>query len=159
MLKPIGLYFLLSIIGTTFANTDHQFFTMAHSTCETHIFYQFDGFNDRDQENMKQRVQSSLEQKGFKINVHESTDNRAQRVLSEELYFEVKMSREGWLYKNCLLDMKLKEARSSGRTRQDRVLHKAEINRQFPRVTFKGNERCVRAISDALIHIPVCRAR
>jgi hypothetical protein len=60
------------------------------------------------------------------------------------------------LYKDCLAKVSIMAMEGTYPSSSDRVLYKKEIKRSFPRVTFKGAERCRRAIADAFVHIPYC---
>jgi hypothetical protein len=60
------------------------------------------------------------------------------------------------LYSPCIVKLELKQAKGNTIRKSDKTLFQKEVERGFPRVTFKGNERCTRALKDAFVHIPKC---
>lgn len=132
-----------------------QYFTFAHSNCRAVIEFESNHFNERDQEIMKQEIMKNAQKKNFEV-LGEITGLSGQTA---QLTFKAKMYRSGFIYKNCHIELELHgpnpQAQITGGSRSIK-LYEADINRQFPRVTFKGNERCTRAIADAFVHIPTC---
>lgn len=133
-----------------------QYFTIGHQTCEAQVFLETEGFNDSDKKTMLSKMSETASKKGYRI---DEASQGSNRIASNQLYFDVEMKRSGFLYKNCQVIVELKEPQSQRPTTRDKVLHKGEVERRFPRVTFKGNERCTRAIDDAFVHIPTCARR
>ena len=61
------------------------------------------------------------------------------------------------LYKDCQVNFALKKAKDRIVHENDKVLYTGTSIRSHPRITLKGNERCIRALWDASIDIPPCK--
>jgi hypothetical protein len=73
------------------------------------------------------------------------------------LYLEMSRDHHGHgLYKDCSVELVLKQAKENYKSKRDETLHRKKVRRKYPRITRQGNERCTRALKDAFIHIPNC---
>jgi hypothetical protein len=83
--------------------------------------------------------------------------NSRKKIYKHDLYLDLKAKRldEG-IFKPCQLIFKIKKAKYNYASTSDMVLYSSSIVRKVPRTTFKGNERCKRAVKDAMTHIPQC---
>lgn len=79
-------------------------------------------------------------------------------LLPGDIYYTYEKRLEGKLYKACIIRSYIRKAKSRLPQESDRILFKKEIKRSLPRVTFKGSERCLKAIQETFIHIPRCKA-
>lgn len=75
-----------------------------------------------------------------------------------EIYMEYKEERpRDKFFRDCVVQVSLKQAKKSGGSTDDEILYQHQIKRSLPRFSFSGKERCRRAIKDAFVHIPVCK--
>lgn len=155
-IKGTVIFFALSLFSwPNFASEDFQFFTFHHPSCEAIIFLEFDNhFNDRDQQRMRDKILETTTRRGFKAQFP-SNENRV--IPANTLYFKISMERVGFIYKGCRVEAELFSPEGNRPGPRDRRLYGGDTTRQFPRVTFKGNERCVRAVDDTFVHIAHCR--
>lgn len=74
-----------------------------------------------------------------------------------EIYMSYQQTHpEGIIFKSCLVQLSLKRAKVKDGSKEDEVLYEHQVLRELPRVTFKGKERCRRALKDSFVHIPYC---
>jgi hypothetical protein len=80
------------------------------------------------------------------------------KVFEGDLYFTIDLMRaKSGFYKNCEVKVVLKIAKSRQMGSKDKVLASKKITRKFPRLTMHGNERCIKALKDAFVHVPKCK--
>ncbi len=79
-----------------------------------------------------------------------------KRRVTKGVLSEKKTGTKKLLYKICQFSFSLQKAKSTVPTSKDPLLVQKETQRSVPRVTFDGDERCQRAISDAFVHLPRC---
>ncbi|MBH46866.1 MAG: hypothetical protein CME71_01705 [Halobacteriovorax sp.] len=143
------LLYLLFFISTTFAEDavliNQEDFSFNHPTCLIRF--------DSNQE-FASEIASNLKEKGFKLQ-----DYLPEGKLNpEDMYLKLIIEREGWFYKDCLLDLVISQANSIKPLSSDLRLMSAKVKRMYPRVTFSGDERCSRGIDDLFVNIPKCRS-
>lgn len=63
------------------------------------------------------------------------------------------------LYKDCEIRIEIRRAKLNRISSTDKVFFKGFGKRSEPRVTFEGNERCVRALKESFMHIPHCKVQ
>ena len=80
-----------------------------------------------------------------------------KKIRSGDLYFDFQLSKEGMVWKDCIIELSLLRAQGNFPNKKDKVLYETKNKRQFPRQTFSGGERCILALKDAFIHIPTCK--
>lgn len=74
-----------------------------------------------------------------------------------EIYMSYQQTHpEGIIFKSCLVELSLKRAKIKDGSKEDETLYEHQVLRELPRVTFKGKERCRRALKDSFVHIPYC---
>jgi hypothetical protein len=80
-------------------------------------------------------------------------------VIPGELYVDFDVtSQEQALYNPCVVKVRINQAKGNKiNLSADKSLFVKEIKRQFPRITPKGKERCIRALRDVFTHIPYCK--
>ena len=82
-------------------------------------------------------------------------DNRI--MIPGDLYFLYTVDYGDKMYKSCTINSLIKVAKARTAQADDRILYKKEIKRTLPRITFKGIERCKKALRETFIHIPSCK--
>ncbi len=127
--------------NTAVINSDD--FSFTHPTCLVRF--------DNSQE-FANKISVNLKDKGFKLQDY----IEGEKLNPEDMYLSLTIKREGWFFKDCELDLKIMEAKSSKRLSTDRTLLESKTVRAYPRVTFSGDERCTRGIDDLFIDIPKC---
>lgn len=60
------------------------------------------------------------------------------------------------LYKDCSVNLVLKQAKENYKSKSDETLHEKNVRRKYPRISREGDERCRRALKEAFVHIPTC---
>ena len=82
------------------------------------------------------------------------------RIFANELYFSFEekkfVSGQAPLYKSCKIAIQLKLSQGNLPQTSDKVLYSGHGLRHFPRLTRAGEERCRKALKEALLHIPWC---
>tara|TARA_R110000868_G_scaffold154736_2_gene380977 strand:+ start:36189 stop:36647 length:459 start_codon:yes stop_codon:yes gene_type:complete len=120
-------------------------FSFNHPTC----LIRFDSTQE-----FADKIASNLKDKGFKLQ-----DYLPEGKLNpEDMYLNLIIEREGWFYKDCVLDLVISQANSVKPLSSDLRLMSAKAKRMYPRVTFSGDERCTRGIDDLFVNIPTCRS-
>jgi hypothetical protein len=79
-------------------------------------------------------------------------------LLPGGLYYIYEVLHGDSFFKSCTVRSFIKVASSRVPLDDDKVIFKKEIKRTLPRITFKGSERCNKAIKETFIHIPNCKA-
>ena len=144
-LQNIYLIFLLLAPLKIVAQKTEDYFNIKHPTCTLRI-------DKKDLEFSKEWFEG-LEKKGFKIKPYLENN----RLYPQDLYAKMYTKRlKGKIYKDCLANVEILLANRDKPTSKDKVLASRKSKRSLPRITFNGNERCTRAIKDALVHIPNC---
>lgn len=124
-------------------------FSVSHPDCRMRIR----NFT-KDNQFLKSLFLDKLKERNYTVDY--MVDNK--RVISGELYIELIMTRiDNLIYDDCRVKLEMKQAKGNVTTATDKVLFKKETTRKLPRVTFKGDERCTRALKDAFVHIPRCK--
>lgn len=122
-------------------------FNFSHPQCQFNLILEAQDFSERDTLQMEEKLVEAAAKKRLEPILP------GQRPVPSALTLQVKMHRSGFLFKTCHVDLKLLGRRADNTTM---TLGEAVINRQFPRVSFRGNERCTRAIDDAFVQVPTC---
>ena len=141
-----------------------QFFQFQDETCSSDIYVQAPEFEEDGVQRMFKTVQTEAKKKDNKLTFKNEQRQKKtfsqlndKKVLPEQLYFHVTLSRKGYLFQQCTAHVQLKRAKNYRVSKKDEPLYQGTSTRQFPRITLQGNERCVRAIQDAFVHIPSCQ--
>lgn len=121
------------------------FFKLKHQNC----ILVTEKVETEDKKFNKQFV-NELEERKYKIMY-------TSKVNPGTLYLGMNRVRHGHgLYKDCSVELILKQAKENYKSKRDKVLHQKKVRRKYPRITRQGNERCRRALKEAFIHIPTC---
>jgi hypothetical protein len=104
---------------------------------------------------LKSTLESKLKERNFKVRYID----KERIIRKRDLYIMIKHNRiDGKSYKDCEVEIKLKQAKNDYRmSSSDKILNQKKVKRSFPRITFKGNERCKRALKDTFTDIPFCK--
>lgn len=127
--------------NTVQINTDD--FSFNHPTCLLR-------FNSKQE--FSTNLKENLTTKGFKLHDFIEKD----KLNPEDMYVQLTIKREGILFKDCKLNLKINEAGGSKVLSTDKTLLESNVTRIYPRVTFDGDERCRRGIDDLFVDIPKC---
>lgn len=127
--------------NTVQINTDD--FSFNHPTCLVR-------FNPSQE--FSKKLKENLITKGFKLHDFIESD----KLNPEDMYVQLTIKREGILFKDCKLNLKINEASGSKVLSTDKTLLESNVTRIYPRVTFDGDERCRRGIDDLFVDIPKC---
>lgn len=139
------LLFSFSAYGENSVLINQGDFSFNHPTC----LIRFDSTQEFSKE-----IAKNLKNKGFKI--HEFIEDK--KMNPEDLYFSLLIQREGILFKDCKLRLRILQAYSVKPLEKDLLLLEAKTVREFPRVTFNGNNLCRRGIDDLFVDIPSCKS-
>ena len=142
-MKWILPFFTFSVMAQNTVQIDSNNFSFNHPTCLVR-------FNSSQEFSAK--LKENLITKGFKLHDFIETD----KLNPEDMYVQLTIEREGILFKDCKLNLKINEASGSKVLSTDKTLLEAKTTRLYPRVTFNGDERCRRGIDDLFIDIPKC---
>jgi hypothetical protein len=108
---------------------------------------------DKDDSAFESTLISKLKERGYKPQFL----GPEKIIIPGNLHLTAKKTRvKGKLWKDCLVKIEIRMAKTNRALSSDKVLFTKETKRSLPRHTFKGNERCTRAIKDAFVHIPYC---
>lgn len=143
----LSLIFILSLLSQmkTFAQNQREAFGFKHPDCETRV-PEKDHF-------LQELFLKTLKERGYKPKPIKTS----APLRIGEIYMTYQQTHpEGILFKTCLVQLSLKRARVQGGSKNDKVLYEHQVTRKFPRVTFKGKERCKKALQDSFVHIPHC---
>lgn len=137
---------LFFVISLNFYGSE-DYFSFTHQNC----FLRFD-----DQSDYKEQIKGLLKTRGFRLKKYLPKS----RVHEKDMYFlsTIALS-DKKLYKDCTAIVQIKVSKKQRPNKSDKVVAKGEVKRSLPRVTFKGKERCTRAIRDAFVHIPTCKVQ
>ena len=159
--------FYFIIISLIVFNLKAQYFTIEHPDCRVRI-KQFNKDNDF----LKDIFFEKLKERNFKPDY--LVENK--RLIIGEMYLTLSISTPkevqrkqkvdgklvnktiNPLYPPCVISLELKKAKGNIVRKSDKTLFTKTIERGFPRITFKGNERCTRALKEAFVHIPKCKS-
>ena len=124
-------------------------YSIKHPTCQINLNY-------RDHK-MVPEFKQQIEKKGYKI-LKKKTEH-VPGILYGKIEIKNDKIEKGMLYKDCIAGISIKKAKENYPSDKDEIITNNQVVRKFPRVTFKGHERCSRAIKDVLIHLPKCESR
>jgi len=80
-----------------------------------------------------------------------------KKIIAGDFYLEFTWHRSGKkVYKDCDVDVVMKRSRVDRTHSDDKVVFENTSKRALPRLTFKGKERCKRAIADVFNLLPHC---
>ena len=146
MIKYFSVLMLLLSIKS-FSDQYTPTYTYEHPTCNVSLH---DNFKE---ESFKELVVSLLKERSYNI----SFLKKRNILKSGDLHLLIKKNKlKGKMWKDCVVEAKLYYSKNSNASLKDDVIFKKKVKRQYPRVTFSGNERCERALKDSFIHIPHC---
>ncbi|MBT7608663.1 MAG: hypothetical protein HN576_02835 [Bacteriovoracaceae bacterium] len=141
-------FFLIFLFSTTTIIAEE--FIIKHPTCSTKYVE-----NPTHQPDFKKAIKKVIESRKYKLTVFK----KHAKISEGDLYFIINLSRsKSILFKDCIVKVSLKTANSRHMSSRDKVIATKKIKRKFPRVTREGNERCLKALHDAFIHIPNCKS-
>lgn len=156
MSKRIRLVSILVLIGLTpwsffaQAKQDKQepAYSFHHPDCKVKVLLQNSAMF------LKDTINEMCSKRRFKMSLMKNEKD----IYKGEMYLKVDYLRiDKKLYDHCEVNVKLLLAKEDRYTSsRDTLLYDHKNTRSLPRVTFKGNERCKRALKDAFIHIPTC---
>ncbi|MGB0452154.1 MAG: hypothetical protein ACPGJV_00455 [Bacteriovoracaceae bacterium] len=126
-------------------------FSITHPSCKLKV-PQFNGI-----EILKNQLFKSLKSRGY---IPSMMSNKRD-IFKYDYYVQVELKKvPNKLYNKCKVTLRLKSAKNDRfLSSKDETLYKNTVTRQFPRITFEGNERCTRALRDTFIHIPKCKTK
>lgn len=125
--------------------------TFQHPSCLVHL-HPFSKKHNYD-ESLIRKLKSKLDDKGYKTRALDEY----KKLVPGEFHLELKRTLTGKLYKECLIEIIVKKARSNTALENDPIFYKMEKSRRFPRQTLKGKERCYLAIDDAIYALNICK--
>jgi len=148
----MSLLSLFTIISAfSFSNESVKFYTFSHPSCKVSVHPSFG--KDKDVSTFKDTLFSKLKEKGY----HPKVLGSEKIIIPGDLHLKAtRKHMKGKLWKDCLVSIEIKMAKTNRALSSDKTLFNKETKRALPRHTFKGKERCVRAIKDAFVHIPYC---
>ncbi len=101
-------------------------------------------------------LKTKLQERGYIFDRQLITKDNP-KFQSETLYIETGRILSGKLYKECLVELNIKQASGQYISKKDESVYKRSSLRKFPRQTFKGNERCFMALTDLTFSINYCK--
>jgi hypothetical protein len=154
--RPSGIYskaiFLtLSLCLMLFFPIDlkAQEFLIEHSDCLVRVK------PHKEDSRLDQIFKEQLLKKKFKVSPFISNE----RVLTGEMYADYIVTKgPEKLYKKCSVEVTIHTASGNRPSQSDKPVFKKKNSRSVPRITFSGSERCSKALKEAFIHMPKCRA-
>lgn len=149
MKKTIEI-FLFSLIFSSSVSAIESF---RHPTCDTYIHdfkvvYKWD-------KKLISRLRDHLKNKGFNL----KSFSRAKRLSPGDFHVYLERTLTGKMYKECLMEIKILQAKSTTPQTTDTQMAKKQSNRKFPRQTFEGKERCQMALDDLFFTMNICKTR
>ncbi len=150
-MKKIIEIFWTSIILITISGTASAVETFRHPTCNVYL-HPFDKTQKYDSKLLK-RLSNMLLEKGYNL----KDLNELKRLVPGEFHITMKRTLLGKVYKECLIELEMKQAKGQYAIKSDPVVFKSSKKRKFPRQTFKGKERCMLALQDNFFAINVCK--
>ncbi|GAB4011527.1 MAG: hypothetical protein Fur0010_06150 [Bdellovibrio sp.] len=165
-----GFLALITLIAASLSFAEEPFVYKSR-TCKVWIKDKMDERSD-----MHEAFIKVIKNKGYIPEV--MVDNK--RIFEGDIYFELKKSilkerevretsidddklevkntrKAKLIYKDCQITLKLKQAKNRIISELDPTMYEGTSIRSHPRVTFEGNERCIRALWDASVNIPPCK--
>jgi hypothetical protein len=145
-----SLIFLFALILTSIAplakaEDPYRAFSFKHPDCQTRV--------PKKDHFLQELFLETLEGRGY--SPQEIT--KSDPLRKGEIYMSYQQTHPaGIIFKSCLVQLSLKVAKINGGSENDDVLYEHQVLRELPRVTFKGKERCRRALKDSFVHIPYC---
>lgn len=127
--------------------------TFRHPTCHSYIHNE-DKLNKSDKK-LIGILKSQLRSKGYVT----QTFDKKKRLNPGDFHVTMKKTLTGKVYKECLIELKIQQAKSEYANNSDPIFFKKESNRKFPRQTFEGNERCRLALKDLFFSMNICKSR
>lgn len=127
------------------AQDPREAFSFKHPNCETRV--------PKKEHFLQELFLETLKERGYKPKL--ITPNEPLRP--GDIYMSYRQTHpDGLIFKSCLVQLSLKRAKVKDGSKNDEVLYEHQVLRELPRVTFKGKERCRRALKDSFVHIPYC---
>ncbi len=153
--KPILLLFLASFLFSFQSRSqeskqkDYQDdFIFKHRNCELKL--EKSSFFTK---KFNQTIQEKIKKKNLQLKII----NQSRKILAGDLYLTIQLQKiKKGIYHDCSVEIFLKKAKSRGKSKSDKIYVHKKVIRKYPRLTRKGNERCIRALKDTFIHIPSC---
>jgi hypothetical protein len=140
-------YLILLFLSTQIIHAED--FVIKHPTCSAKYVN-----NPSHNTSFQKLIVQLIKDRQYKLTV----STKRAKILEGDLYFMVDLVRsKSMLYKDCSVKVSLKSAKARHMSSRDKILASKEIKRKFPRLTRKGDERCIKALKDAFVHIPSCK--
>ena len=142
------IFFLFTIFSSFSIYAKDPVFSFRHPDCKIKALV------EKEQKFLFSTLQEMAKKRGFKI----LKMKNKRDIYKGEMYFKLNFIRVNKkLYNHCQVNLKIKLAKEDRYiSSRDEVLYDQKNTRSLPRITFKGDERCTRALKDAFIHIPTC---
>ncbi len=144
------LLITLLFLGNLKAETINPF-NFEHINCKV----KSPNFFENDFNYLKKIFEEKTSERKLKLSYY----SKSKEIFKRDLYFDIKVEslKDESVYAPCEVTLTLKEAATQqGLSKNDRILYRGQTKRTVPRVTFKGKERCTRALKEAFISIPYC---
>lgn len=142
----LSLTTILSSLMLSAAFAQDREFLFKHPTCEVKI-------TDQD-DRLQALFINKLKERGYQAILL----SNERPLLEGDLYASFKREHlEGKIFKDCKLEVTLKQALRNLGGPDDQLLFSHSTVRALPRITFKGHERCSRALKDVFVHLPPCQ--
>jgi len=125
--------------------------TFKHPTCQVHL-HPFDKTHKKD-DKLLEKLSKKLEVKGYNLKSLKET----KKLGPGEFHVVLKKTLLGKGFKECLIEIIIKQARTNRALTNDPVFYKMNKSRKFPRQTFSGSERCLLALEDTFFALNICK--
>ncbi len=138
-------FILIALMANTLSAQEAEFL-FRHPTCEVKISSQED--------RLQALFISKLKERGYQAVLL----SNERPLLEGDLYASFKREHlDGKIFKECKIEISIKQAlRNLGGPNDEEVFTHSTV-RGLPRITFKGHERCSRALKDVFVHLPPCQ--
>lgn len=120
-----------------------------HKNCQLKVFKL-----DKENSYLKKTLTEKILERDFK---HQFISSGSE-LRKDDLYLVVKvLYGKEKAYRDCTIETKLYKADNNYRTSSsDKAMFSRKVTRSFPRVTFKGKERCKKSLKDTFLNIKFC---
>ncbi|OUR94196.1 hypothetical protein A9Q84_18000 [Halobacteriovorax marinus] len=147
------LIILISLLSVSLNAKERIYYKINHDTCRVKIV---DNFKSSEDMNYKDLVVDLLKERNYQT----SFLGPRRKIITGDFHLNFSWNRTGEnVYKACDVEVTLKRSRINRTQSDDKVIFENSSKRALPRVTFKGKERCRRAINDVFNLLPHCILR
>lgn len=127
--------------------------TFRHPTCNIYL-HPFEKTQKYDGK-LITKLKEKLAIKGYNL----KDLNERKKLTPGEFHIKMKRTLFGKMYKECLIELTIKQARGEYAIERDPIFYKIEKKRKFPRQSFKGKERCLLALNDSFFALNICQSK